>query len=114
MPELSLDDEQRDPFAGHLDRVHMPELVWREPAPHSGCCRGVMQLRADTCRRARPSSCRAAHHAEQSPDRQFPPELEPRLEVRPCPTVHPDLPPFIALAVADDERATAWVEVRLT
>jgi hypothetical protein len=93
--------------------MQMPELVGREPAPHSGCCRGVMQLRADTCRCARPSSRRAAHHAEQSPDRQFAPELEPWLEVRPCPAVHPDLPPYVGLPVADDERATAWVKVRL-
>jgi hypothetical protein len=27
MPELSLDHDQRDSLAGHLDRVRMPELV---------------------------------------------------------------------------------------
>ena len=33
MPELALDDRQRDPFVGHLDRVGVAELVWREPTP---------------------------------------------------------------------------------
>jgi hypothetical protein len=27
MPELALDDRQRDPFVSHLDRVRVPELV---------------------------------------------------------------------------------------
>jgi hypothetical protein len=27
VPELSLDDRQRDPFVGHLDRVSMPQLM---------------------------------------------------------------------------------------
>jgi hypothetical protein len=44
MPELALDDEQGDPFAGHLDCVGVPELVRREPASDAGYCRGVVQL----------------------------------------------------------------------
>jgi hypothetical protein len=34
MPELPLDDRQRDPFVRYLDRVSMPELVRRKPPPH--------------------------------------------------------------------------------
>jgi len=34
MPELSLNNWQRDPFVRHLDRVRMPELVRRKPPPH--------------------------------------------------------------------------------
>ncbi len=34
--ELSLDDRQRDPFVGHLDRVGVSELVRREPPAHPG------------------------------------------------------------------------------
>jgi hypothetical protein len=59
--------------------VRVAELVWREPAPHSGQGGGVTQLRADACRCARPSPRRAAHDAEQSPDREVPPEIDPRL-----------------------------------
>ena len=41
MPELPLDDHQRDALTRHLDRVCMPELMWRQPATHPGCDRGV-------------------------------------------------------------------------
>src|SRR5215217_4374095 len=34
-PELVLDDDQRYAFAGHLDGVGVPKLVWREAATHS-------------------------------------------------------------------------------
>jgi hypothetical protein len=42
--ELPLDDRQRDPFVGHLDRVSMPELVWREPPPYPGLRRESTEL----------------------------------------------------------------------
>src|ERR1039458_10690610 len=35
MPELPLDNRQRDPFVRHLDRVSMPQLVWCEPPPYA-------------------------------------------------------------------------------
>jgi hypothetical protein len=35
MPELPLDDRQRDPFVRHFDRVRVPELVRREPPAHA-------------------------------------------------------------------------------
>jgi hypothetical protein len=31
VPELALDDNQRDALVGHLDRVRVAELVWGEP-----------------------------------------------------------------------------------
>jgi hypothetical protein len=34
MSELPLDDQQRNPFTGHLDRVRMPQLVRREPSAY--------------------------------------------------------------------------------
>jgi hypothetical protein len=37
MPELSLDDDQRNALVRHLDRVGVPELVWCEASPHSRC-----------------------------------------------------------------------------
>jgi SEC-C motif len=36
MPELALYDQERDPLAGHLDSVGVPELVRRESPPHTG------------------------------------------------------------------------------
>jgi hypothetical protein len=70
MPELPLDDHQRDALTRHLDRVCMPELMWRQPATHPGCDRGVAQLDADPGRGARPSASRAAQDTEQRADRQ--------------------------------------------
>jgi hypothetical protein len=34
MPELPLDNRQRDPLVGHLDRMSVPQLVGREPPRH--------------------------------------------------------------------------------
>jgi hypothetical protein len=36
MPELALDDDQRDALVGQLDRVREAQLVGREPALRSG------------------------------------------------------------------------------
>jgi hypothetical protein len=67
MPELCLDHEQRDPLAGRLHRMRVPELVRREPASDSCYRGGVVQLSADSGRSAWPPACRAAQDAEQRP-----------------------------------------------
>jgi hypothetical protein len=36
MPELALDHDERDALMRHLDRVRVPQLVRREPSPHTG------------------------------------------------------------------------------
>jgi hypothetical protein len=46
MPELPLDDRQRDPFVRHLDRMSMSELVRREPPPHRSLGRESAKLTA--------------------------------------------------------------------
>jgi hypothetical protein len=46
VPELTLDDDQRDALACHLDSVSMAELVGRESPPHAGSRGGVAQLGA--------------------------------------------------------------------
>ena len=51
MPELALDHEQRDPFAGHLDGVRVPELVRREPVADAGSP-GTVQLAVSLRERA--------------------------------------------------------------
>ena len=48
--ELSLDHDQRDPLARHLDRMRMSELMRREPATNPGSERGVVELLADARR----------------------------------------------------------------
>jgi hypothetical protein len=44
MPELPLDNRQRNPFVRHLDRVRVPELVRRKPPPHSSLSRDSAKL----------------------------------------------------------------------
>jgi hypothetical protein len=51
MPELPLNDRQRDPFVRHLDRVGVPELMWREPSAHTGLGREPAKLTPGSCRR---------------------------------------------------------------
>ena len=41
MPELTLDHEQRDPLAGHLDRMGVPQLMRRERPTDTGREGGV-------------------------------------------------------------------------
>jgi hypothetical protein len=46
MPKLALDDDERNSFVGHLDRVGMPELVGCEPASDTRRGGRVVQLLA--------------------------------------------------------------------
>jgi hypothetical protein len=52
-------------------------------------------------------------HAQQRPDRQPTPVLEPRLELAPRPSVHVDLTSLAALAALDKDRPANGVEVAL-
>ena len=44
MPELALDDQQRDALARHLHSMSMAELMRREPPSHLRASGGVMKL----------------------------------------------------------------------
>ena len=71
-------------------------MMRREAAPHTphgGC---MMQLLAGG--RCFPASAgrRTVDHAKQRSDRELAADLEPRVELLPGPTVHPDLAPFAA------------------
>ena len=44
MAELALDDVDRDPFAGELDRVGVAELVGRESPADAGVSRQLAQF----------------------------------------------------------------------
>jgi hypothetical protein len=51
MPELPLDDDQRNAFVRHLDSVRMPHLMWREPA----CTPALTAIRLSCLRAAEAS-----------------------------------------------------------
>jgi hypothetical protein len=45
-PSWRVDDDQRHGFMGHLDRVRVAQLVWREAPPHAGDHGGPAQVGA--------------------------------------------------------------------
>jgi hypothetical protein len=69
-----------------------------------------VQLLADTGRRARPPARWSADDGEQPSDRQTGAQAEPWFEVGPCPAVHSDLTPLIALAVANEQSSSLRIE----
>jgi hypothetical protein len=63
---------------------------------------------------ARPARhSRQPYDAQQGPDRQLEPHVEPGLQLSPAPGVHADLASAAALAAADDQRAAALVKIGL-
>jgi hypothetical protein len=70
MPELSLDDRQRDPFVRHLDRMSVPELVRREPAPDASLTSEPSKLTSRGGRGPSTAAGTAGEDAEQRADRQ--------------------------------------------
>ena len=58
VPELALDDLERDALAGGLERVGVAELVRREPAPDPLASRRIRGLAAAGCGRARSAAGR--------------------------------------------------------
>jgi hypothetical protein len=100
MPELALYDQQRDTLAGHLDGVSMSQLVRRNSTANAGRMSRRVELDTDPGGRTRPTESRGSEHAEQRPDRQRGTELQPRVQLLPCPPIHPDLTTLVALCCA--------------
>jgi hypothetical protein len=99
--QLSLDDVQRHPLAGHLDHMGVAQLVRREAAPDTGPQRQVPKLRADGRARPRASPCLAFDGTEERADGQPEPYLEPGAQLIPAPLIHPNLTSLAALATAN-------------
>jgi hypothetical protein len=96
VPELTLDDRQRNPLVGHLDRVSMPQLVGCEPPPDTACAarrRSSPRQLSPT----NPATGRPDEDTEQRTNRQPDAVLGPASDVLPAPIVHPDHPSLPAL-----------------
>jgi hypothetical protein len=113
MPELPLDDDERDAFVGHLDRMCVTQLVWGESPPDARGRSGVMELLSSGGRLPVPPGCRAVDDAQERSDRQLVPGLQPRLKLAPGPPVHANLTSLAALATTDEDRAANSIEVAL-
>ena len=113
MPELPLDDDERNAFARHLDCVRVPELVWRDPASHSCSCGGASEFPAGGRGFRGASGGGAVDHAEERADRETGAEVLPGFELFPCPSVHSDLAALVAFSSADEDSSAAGVHVGL-
>src|SRR3954451_9291616 len=113
VPELALDDVERDVLAGELERMRVAQLVRRKAAPDPGRCGEPAELAADRCVGPRPSARGAVDDAEQRTDWQLNSGCEPRAQLLPAPLVHADLAPAPALTAANQNRSTPSVEVVL-
>jgi hypothetical protein len=107
--ELSLDYDQRHPFTGHLDSMRVAQLVWRDPSSDTSSRSDSSQLSACARGSPRTTAAGAMHHAEQRADREGGPRLEPRRQLIPRPTVHPDLATAATLTATHKNRATITV-----
>jgi hypothetical protein len=67
--ELSLDDDQGDAFAGHLDGVRVSKLMGCEAPPDAGLRGGVAQLGARRAGRPCAAAGRAGDDGQQRADR---------------------------------------------
>ena len=72
-----------------------------------------MQLFARGRRFPPPSGGWSVDHAQQRADRQLTADLEPRVELIPCPAVHPDLSALAALAAPHETSPAGAIEVAL-
>jgi hypothetical protein len=109
MPELPLDNWQRDPFVGHLDRVRVRWCGASSP-PHPGLGGETAKLATCCGRRPAASAGRSSENAEQRSDRHH---TRPSVQRSTCsqpqssiPTIRrlPPLPPLPAYAGAPRRR----------
>src|ERR1700759_2770137 len=84
-----------------------------EPTPDTRARGRVVQLGADAGGSPRAPGGRAAQHTEQRTHGKRGPQLQPWVELLPCPAVHPDLAALTALAVSDQDRTATYVKVTL-
>jgi hypothetical protein len=113
VPELALDHDQRHAVVRHLNRMSVPELVWREPAPYPGFNGRAMQLLGRGGCFPPTARSRSMDHTEQRPDPQLTTDLEPRIKLVPRPAVHPNLATLAALPAPNEHGAPAAIKIAL-
>ena len=86
MPQLALDNDQRDALVSHLDGVSVAKLMRREPTTDAGEHCGAVQLLASGGLLPVPPSGWAVDHAQQRSGTKPGAQLEPRLKLCLIPT----------------------------
>jgi hypothetical protein len=113
MPELALDDVDRNALSGQLDSVSVAELMWRKPAPHARVGGQSAQLGTGCGGRPWTTAGGPVDHTEQRPDRHLDAMLQPGVDVLKAPIVHADLAAPVALPVTNQQGPAALVDVGL-
>jgi hypothetical protein len=113
VPELALDEVQRDAFAGELERVSVARLLRCEAAPDAGRGRRAGGTRYARLRLATVERGSGRRSAEQRPDRQLYSSVQPRPRLLAAPLVDADLAQAPCLAIADQQGSAPVVEVVL-
>jgi hypothetical protein len=91
----------------------VPQLMRGESPTDASCCGRVVQLLA-SCRRFPVSpGGRPVNDAHQGANREPAPDLQPRVELRPRPSVHTDLAALASLPASDEDCSASTVEVAL-
>jgi hypothetical protein len=91
--------------------VGVPELVWREAPTDTRWRASPALVRAGGGARPRSAARGTGDDAEERPDWQVDPQLEPGPRFFPAPRVHADLAATSALAATDKQCATAVIEI---
>ncbi len=112
-PQLALNDHERNALVSHFDRMRVPELVRRESAAYASRLGGSSQVLPRGGLLPMATSRRTVDDAQQLPDWQRRPDLEPRLELLPAPAVHPNLAATAALTSAHKNSAATWIQIGL-
>jgi len=89
----------------------MPELVRREAPTDASGDGGPAQFRSGGRTGPVSAARRSVDDTEQRTDRKLDPQLEPGTKLLPGPCIHADLAAPAALAVADEQRAAAVIEI---
>ena len=85
MPKLTLDHDERNVFVRHLDRMGVPQLVWREPPSDTRRAGSMVQLLARRRRLPAATSRRSMDHTQHRADWKLATDLEPRIVAAPKP-----------------------------
>src|SRR5579875_1045742 len=83
----------------------------RESSADTGCRGGVVQLFSCSRGLPTPPGGRPVDHAQHGADREVVADLDPWLELLPCPAVHPVLASLATLPMAHEDGATAAIQI---
>jgi hypothetical protein len=104
---------ERDPFACHLDRVGVSELVGSEAPSDAGLLCESVEVAAYGGAIPAAAGIRAVDDAEQRTGGQLLPLFHPGPQLFPGPRVHADLASAAAFAEANRDRASAEAQIGL-